>query len=149
MTALFASAVDVQAWINNDKIQVNDSNSQKQNLQATRIIKGQLTSIFDPIVLASWADPSTTPELIREIAGRLTAAFLYASIYSEESGGEVSAYAQWLYNGAIADLAQIVSGNLVVADDNGNPVDPAGSGLLSFFPDNTTVPLFTVGDVFG
>lgn len=145
---MFASRTDIQSWLRPDKFQVDDANSEKSNIDATRIIKGQLAGFFAPIVIASWADPANTPGLIRGIAGRLTAAFMHAGVYSEESDREISAYSQWLYDGAMALLAQIIAGTLTVTDDDGNPIDTTGGGLLSFFPDDTTVPQFTMDKYF-
>jgi hypothetical protein len=149
MTTVFASLTDIQAWIQSDKIQVDDANSEKANISATRIIKGQLTGFFAPIVITSWADPESTPELIREIAGRLTAAFMHAVIYSEESDREISAYSQWLYTEALGALTEILVGTSVVLDEAGEPVDTTGGGLLTFFPDDTApAPSFTVEQFF-
>lgn len=145
---VFASKTDIQAWLQPDKIKVDDANSQKPNIEATRIVKGALAGMFAPIVIASWADPSTTPELIRGVTGRLAAAFLHARIYSEESDREISAYSQWLYQQAMADLAAIVTGTLTVVDVDEIPIDTKGTGLLSFFPDDTTTPMFTIGREF-
>lgn len=145
---MFASKTDIQAWLQPDKIQVDDANSQKPNIEATRIVKGSLAGMFAPVVISTWADPDTTPELVRSVTGRLAAAFLHASIYSEESDREISAYSQWLYDGAMITLSQILAGSMTVIDDNGDPVDTEGSGLLSFFPDDTTTPLFTVDQYF-
>lgn len=146
---MFASLTDIQAWIQSDKIPVDDANSQKANIEATRIIKGQLNGFFAPVVIASWADPTSTPELIRSIAGRLTAAFMHAVIYSEESDREISAYSQWLYTQAMLMLTQILTGDSVVTDGDGNPIDTTGGGLLSFFPDDSaSPPMFTVDQVF-
>jgi hypothetical protein len=145
---VFASKTDIQAWLENDKILVDDANSQKSNIEATRVVKGALAGFFAPIVITSWADPDSTPELIRGITGRLAASFIHAKIYSEESDREVSAYSQWLYTQAMLDLNGILNGNLTVVDENGEPVDTTGASLLSFFPDNTTTPLFTIAKEF-
>jgi hypothetical protein len=146
---MFASKTDIQAWIQSDKITIDDANSEKANIEATRIIKGQLAGFFAPIVIASWADPDSTPELIRSIAGRLTAAFMHAVVYSEESDREISAYSQWLYTQAMLMLTQILTGDSVVTDGDGVPIDTSGGGLLSFFPDDTApAPMFTVEQVF-
>src|SRR6266849_5172931 len=109
---MFASKTDIQAWLRQDKILVDDANSAKPNVEATRTIKGQLSGVFSVITLSSWADPTSTPDQIRSIAGRLAAAFLYREIYSEESAA-IPAYAQELYNEAISMLQDIRSGNLV------------------------------------
>ena len=144
---VFASKTDIQSWLQPDKIQVDDANSQKANIDATRIVKGQLAGMFQPVVIASWDSPDNTPELIRSVTGRLTAAFMHANVYSEESDAEISAYSQWLYDGAMAVLAQILAGTMTVTDSNDNPVDTTGAGLLSFFP-NDDSPLFTIGKQF-
>lgn len=146
---VFASLTDIQTWLEVNKIQVDDANSQKANIDATRIIKGQLAGFFEPVVIASWADPDSTPEIIRSIAGRLTASFMYSTIYSEETASEVSPYAQLLYAQAMMQIAQIEAGTIVVVDDNGDPIDTTGSGLLSFWPDDTTTgPAFTMDGFF-
>lgn len=145
---MFASVTDIQSWLQSDKFQVNDANSQKQNIDATRIVKGALSGVFEPIVIASWADPQTTPPLIRSVTGRLTASFLHAIVYSEESDREISAYSQWLYDGAMAVLAQIVAGSMAVLDDNDNPIDTTGAGLIEFFPDDSVPPMFTMTQEF-
>lgn len=145
---MFASKTDIQAWLRQDKILVDDANSQKPNIDAMRIIKGQLAGVFAPIVIASWDAPENTPQLIRGVAGRLAASFIHAVVYSEESDREISAFSQWLYDGAMAELLKIVTGTSTVTDDDGNPVDTTGQGLLSFFPDNSTTPMFTIGQTF-
>lgn len=144
---MFASKTDIQAWLQSDKILVNDANSQKPNIEATRIVKGQLAGMFSPLVIPAWADPNSTPELVRSVTGRLAAAFLHASIYSEESDREISQYSQWLYNGAMATLAQILIGTSTVIDDSGNPIDTTGAGILDFFP-NDDSPIFTIAKYF-
>jgi hypothetical protein len=144
---MFASKLDIQAWLQSDKITVDDANSNKPNIEAERLIKGQLSGLFAPVTLSSWADPTTTPETIRSIAGRLTAAFMYRTIYSEESD-TIPEYAQSLYNEAIGMLQDIKSGSLVVLDDTDTPVDTSGSNILSFWPDNTTLPVFTMDQTF-
>lgn len=145
---MFASKTDIQAWIQSDKITIDDANSEKPNIEATRIVKGALVGMFTPIVVASWADPDTTPELVRGVTGRLAAAFIHAGVYSEESDREISAYSQWLYDGAMALIAQILAGTEIVVDAGGDPINTTGEGLLSFFPDDTTTPQFTMDKFF-
>jgi len=142
---MFASKTDIQTWFRSDKIIIDDANSQKPNIEARRIIVGRLAGFFSQIVITSWADPETTPELIRSIAGRLAAAFLYQSFYSEEAD-DVLEYAQWLYNNAILMLDQIVEGVLVVVEvDESGPIDVTGAELVGFL---TTEPIFTMTKEF-
>jgi hypothetical protein len=143
---MFASLTDIQAWLANDKVIVNDANSQKPNIEAMRIVKSQLSGVFSVTTLASWADPNTTPSLIRSIAGRLTAAYIYRERYSEETG-EIPAYAQELYNEAISMLGDIKQGNIVVLDDSDNPLDAEGGLVLGFWP-NDSAPVFTMAQEF-
>jgi len=146
--ANYASNQDVQSWLGQDKIDVTDQNASKVKIDADRLIRGYLTGVFTPVTIAGWTTPDNTPEMIRGIAGRLSAAFLYRSIYSEEQEA-IPEYAQELYNEAIALLEAIKTGNIVVIDPiTGGPVDSSAGGQLEFFPDGTTVPVFTMDQVF-
>lgn len=144
---MYASLDDISAWLRDDQVRVSDANSKQPNIDAGRIIRARLSGVFAPAVLTSWADPDSTPELIRSIAGRLAAAYLYRSLFSAESD-EVNQYAQQLWNEAMQIINDIRIGDTVVLDSNGDPVDTTGANLISFFPDNTTSPLFSVSDVF-
>jgi len=144
---MYASLDDISAWLRDDQVRVTDANSKQPNIDAGRIIRARLSGVFAPAVLTSWADPDSTPELIRSIAGRLAAAYLYRSLFSAETD-QVNLYAQQLWNEAMGILDDIRIGNTIVLDGSGNPVDTTGSNLISFFPDNSTSPLFSVGDVF-
>lgn len=143
---MFASNTDIQSWLQNDKVTVDDTLAGKPNIDATRTIKGQLAGIFSPLTISSWADPASTPEIIRGIAGRLAAAFIYRKIYSEEDTS-IPEYAQALYNEAISMLQDIRLGSLIVTDDTEEPVDTTGSTLLGFWP-NDDSPVFTMDQEF-
>jgi len=143
---MLASREDIQAWLRQDIVPVNDANSQKPNLEALRDIRGQLVGTFAVTVLNSWDSPDNTPEQIRSIAGRLAAAYMYRMFYSER-GDEVPPYAQELYNEAIAKIAQIQTGAITVVDDTGTPIDITGANLLSFWP-NDSSPSFTMDKEF-
>jgi len=143
---MFASNADIQNFLGDDKIIVTDALAAKPNIEAERLIRGQLAGLFTPLTMSGWNSPENTPELIRGIAGRLAAAFIYRATYSEE-GTDVPEYAQVLYNEAIQMLMDIKDGTLTVVDGGGDPIDSSG-GLLSFFPDNTTTPAFTMDQVF-
>lgn len=143
---MFASKTDIQAWLQNDKITVDDANSAKPNIEATRTVKGQLAGIFSPVTISSWATPATTPDIIRGIAGRLAAAYMYRSIYSEEDTS-IPEYAQELYNEAISMLQEIRLGSIIVTDATEEPVDTTGSTLLGFWP-NDDSPVFTMDQEF-
>lgn len=150
-TELLASLNDVNGWLTEDKLEATGANSAQAQIEAWRLIRGQLASSFTPVTLAGWVDPNSTPDLIRGIAGRLIAAYIYRAVYSEESDTVVPAYAQLLYNEAISMLADIRAGNLTVVDVNGNPI-AGGAGFTNtdFYPNNsTTPPYFTMDQIFG
>lgn len=144
----YASNSDIEAWfsVNGDKIDINDANSSKAKIEADRLIRGMLAGVFTALTMSGWTTPETTPEQIRGISGRLCAAYIYRGIYSEEQEA-VPEYAQTLYNEAIAMLNDIKTGNLVVVDPGVNPVE-GNTGILSFWPDDTTTPKFTMDQEF-
>jgi hypothetical protein len=143
---MLASISDIQNFLGDDKIIVTDANSNKAGIEADRLIRGQLAGVFTPLTLSTWVDPETTPELIRGISGRLCAAFIYRATYSEEQEA-VPEYAQVLYNEALMMLSDIKEGTLTVIDPGFEPIDSSGS-ILSFWPDNTTSPAFTMDQTF-
>lgn len=148
---LLASLQDINGWLTDDKLEANETNTAQLQIDAQRLIRGQLASSFTPTVLSSWITPATTPGLIRAVAGRLVAAYLYKKVYSEE-GMQIPAYAQDLYDEAIAMLTDIRAGNLTVTDDDGNPIDGNTESLSSadFFPNNSSdPPYFTMSQQFG
>jgi len=104
---------DVQIHLPVDTLKVenvpDDLSDAKRD--AERIVRGYLTGSVDPLVLASWATPATTPETIRAIAGRLAASILYR-IRLAASVPEYVQYAKALYDEAIMMLNQIVGGVL-------------------------------------
>lgn len=141
---MFADKTDIQTWIRNDVVLVDDSNSQKPNVEARRTIIGQLSGYFSSIVIQSWADPDSTPVTIRSIAGRLAAAFLYRTLRDSEQDS-VSEYAQKLYDEAIADLQLIKTGDIIVLDDSDEPIDVSGTDLVGFLASD---PVFTMDQEF-
>lgn len=141
---MFASNSDIQSWLGEDKIEVTDGLSRKAKVDADRLIRGQLAGVFTLVTLSSWATPDDTPELIRGISGRLSAAFIYRELYSEETT-TIPQYAQELYNEAIQMLLDIKTGNLVVIGVDESTEVPSSAGMLSFWP---TAPVFTMDQTF-
>ena len=107
-----------------------------------RIIRGYLAGHIPGEEIATWQTPVSTPELIRDIAGRLVAAFRYRKLYSEDVN-EISPYAQNLYTEAINMLNMIVSGELtIVSLVDEELVDlERGAGLsrMHFYPTDDQV----------
>lgn len=151
MAELLASLDDINRWLPVDKLEATNANSDTFQVEALQLIRGQLASSFTPVILASWDNPTDTPQTIRAIAGRLIAAYLYRAVYSEDVAN-IPQYAQELYNEAISMLAQIRANQLIVLDGSGNPI---GQNLLAesasdVWPNNTTDgPYFTMAQKFG
>lgn len=144
---MYASISDIQTWPREDRIDVNVVNSVKPGIEADRLIRAQLAGVFASTVSATWVDPDTTPETVRSIAGRLTAAYLIRNLYSEE-GNAIPEYATELYVEAVQMLADIRRGTLTVVDATGAPVNPVSSDI-SFWPDDSTDgPYFTMAQQF-
>lgn len=148
---LLASLSDINTWLPDDKLEANDANSNKLQIEAWRLIRGQLASSFLPTTLASWTTPETTPDQVRSVAGKLIAAYLYRQVYAEETT-DIPKYAQQLYNEAVAELIQMRTGAIIVLDVDDNPIEINQQSMSSadFFPNNSTDgPYFTMSQVFG
>ncbi len=113
-----ASLDDVRTHIPPDKFEVTDGNVEIQLYQTDveRVIKGYLSSVFSATTIAAWADPTSTPALIRACAGRLVAAFYYAKRLSEDIPDWDKTYPQRLYNDAIMLLEDIRIGQATLPE---------------------------------
>ena len=121
-----------------DKVAVDTAEFDETQLDAERIVRGYLANYYTPTTLSLWTDPEHTPGLIRSIAGRLIAAFVYRKRYSEDSLDDPT-YAQMKYNEAISLLQGIQASTIVV---EGVLDQPTTDRLTSadFWPNNTTDP---------
>lgn len=144
----YATIVDVNVHLPVDKLQIEDAEAEPLLIDAQRLVRARLTGVFDITVIDSWATPATTPELIREITGKLVAAKFYAKLVAEDEA-DGSKYAQDLYNEAIQMLTDIRLGNLTVIDPAGDPISNDNLTETSFWPDATTQePFFKVADTW-
>lgn len=147
---ILATLEDVNGFLP-DLVEITDGDDKQFQVDAQRVIKSQLAGVFTPLVLTGWDTPANTPQLIRGIAGRLIAAKWYSIEFSQETT-EIPRYAQGLYNEAIAMLADIKRGALIVVDDSNNPIG-TGSELdltsADINPNNSSPePVFTMGMEF-
>jgi hypothetical protein len=145
-----ASLDDVNVFLGEDKLQALDADDNSSQLDAERIIKGKLSYIYSPVVLASWTTPPTTPEYIRAIAGRLVAALYYGRAYSEEAV-TVPAYAQKLYDEAMEMLCKVYDGIVILPEVPAVDQPTTGGRLTSgdFMPTSNEAPKFTMNEVWG
>jgi hypothetical protein len=136
---MYAETTDVNRWLDGDVLQVTSGDYVSEEDSAERIIRGYLTGKVDGATMNGWTTPSSTPEMIREIAGQLVAAFRYRKMYSEDSGAVDTSYGQLLYNEAMMKLNSVVQGDVDLVG-----VDPtlvtAEHELTqgNFYPDDTT-----------
>ena len=144
--ASLATLAEINVHLPTDKLEIETGADTELQLDAERIIKGYLGNVYSVATLAAWADPESTPSLVRAIAGRLIAAFHYALRYSEDTTKRPQ-YAQFKYKEAMDMLAQIVAGTLTLTD-----VDEVATTGFSFttadFWPNDDEPVFTMAKEF-
>lgn len=148
---LLASLADVNVHLASSS-QVLDALNADLQIDASRLIKAQLTGVFQPAVLVGWGSPDTTPPIIRAIASRLIAAKWLSRQTSESHITEIPAYAQELYNEALMQIAGIKNGSIIVIGIDGNPiveVDDLDLGESDYYPNlSGPPPMFTVGRIW-
>jgi len=143
----FINDADIQAHLPKDKLDVDNlpDDVEAFKLDAERIIRGYLASVFEPLTLAAWITPEVTPGQIRAVGGRLAAAFIYRVRYSEDDT-DTPEYAQTLYNEAMAMLVGIANGSISLDDvlDVGATFDNS-----HFYPNATAAdPIFSMESRF-
>jgi hypothetical protein len=149
MTQILADLDDINTHLPEDKLEGNDDNTDKLQIDAARFVRAMLAGFVPTATLATWDEPDNTPELIRGIAGRIIAAKYYAIRYAEDS--DISEYAQALYNEGMDMINRIRSGELVLLDESGNEIAVLGASLSEddFFPnDSSDPPVFTMDQQF-
>src|SRR4051794_20397559 len=115
---MLADITDVQTYLPTDRIPTDAGDIAGYQLSVERIVKGYLVGIFSASTMAAWTTPTTTPQIIREVAARMIAGYRYRDRTSEETPGgiEETTYGQRLYNEAMGMLNDIRAGNLDVID---------------------------------
>jgi hypothetical protein len=115
--ASFIHNDDVQVHLPVDKFLLADypNDLAKSLLDTERIIKGRLSGTFSPLTLAGWNSPNSTPETIRAIGGRLTAALLYRNRLAQDYPEDAD-YARLKYLEAMQMLEMIVTGELTLPE---------------------------------
>lgn len=141
----FASLKDVNTHLPDDKAQALDADIPELGIDADRLIRARLAGIINVSTILTWVSPATTPEIIREISGMLIAAKFYAKLVAEDEA-DGSAFAQELYDRAIAMLDEIREGLLVIIGVDDIEIDTSAIEG-SFWPNDTTqAPFFAVAD---
>jgi hypothetical protein len=123
-----------------DKVAFTSSGDAAPQIEsAGRIIRARLGSFIDATYMSTWIDTTSTPEFIQEIAAKLAAALQYRRRASEDVPDAVSAYAQQLYDEAMADLQCILDGDVEIVEVGLVTTGTGGSRLseLHFYPNDT------------
>ena len=143
---LYATLDDTNAHlpVEQGKAQIMDGQDDLLQIDAYRLIRGRLSGTFDLSVINTWVSPATTPEQIRQIAGKIIAAKWYALLVAEDEP-DGSTFAQNLYNEAIAALNDIRNGTLTVIGVDGEELENSALIESSFWPNDTSPgPSFTI-----
>ncbi|HEX6825796.1 MAG TPA: hypothetical protein VF077_05700 [Nitrospiraceae bacterium] len=141
----FANAADANKFLDGTTISVTDGDDDGEQTSAEQIIRAYLTYRVPTATMANWdvsVLPASVPPLIREIAGRLVAAYRYRKLASEDNGS-IAQYAQALYNEAIGMLDGILSGKLSIPE-----VDPTTMDGTSHLEDGMFYPNDAATDPF-
>jgi hypothetical protein len=117
LTQPIVDDTDIQVHLPVDKFLVSDypNDLVKTKLDVSRVIFGRLSGTFSPATLASWSDPTSTPETIRAIGGRLGAALMYRNRLAEDYPEDAD-YAQLKYREAMMMLEMIVTGEMTLPE---------------------------------
>ena len=145
---LFATVDDINAHLPENKAAISDADDDLLQVEAWRLIRAKLSTTFATTTLNDWADPDSTPDIIRTVAGMVIAAKWYAELYAEDSDADAT-FANNLYLQAMDLLNQIAAGLIVITDDTGEPlVDTSSLSSDDFYPNDTVPPVFTMGKEF-
>jgi hypothetical protein len=145
---LFATVDDINAHLPENKAAISDADDDLLQVEAWRLIRAKLSTTFATTTLNTWADPDSTPDIIRTVAGMVIAAKWYAELYAEDSDADAT-FANNLYLQAMDLLNQIAAGLIVITDDTGEPlVDTSSLSSDDFYPNDTVPPVFTMGKEF-
>jgi hypothetical protein len=140
--------INVHLPVEQGKAQMMDGQDDMLQVDAYRLIRGRLSGTFDLTVINTWTNPATTPEQIRQIAGKLIAAKWYALLVAEDEP-DGSLYAQTLYNEAIAALNDIRNGTMSVIGIDGLEIESTTATQTAFYPNDTAPdPSFSVEETW-
>lgn len=140
---ILASLDDVNAHLDGNVIEATADNTNLVQISVARIVRGYMARLFDSATLMSWSSPTTTPDIIREIAALLIASQVYFNEASRQSL-EISNenFAQRMYDQAMKMMNQIIDGEIPISGEI-----PGGASDLTeddFFPIDNTDRAFTL-----
>ena len=144
----YAALSDVNKHLPDDKAQASDADITDLSIEADRLVRTRIASVVELDTVALWVDPDSTPEIIKTISGLLIAAMFYAKLVAEDEA-DGSAFAQGLYDQAMALLMDIRNGDAIIIGVDGIEVETDILSGTSFWPNATTQePFFKVADAW-
>jgi hypothetical protein len=139
---ILASLSDINANLDGTVVSANAMNTALLQISVARIVRGYLSRVFTRTQLLAWDIPEHTPEIIREVAGKLIASQLYFNKTATQSlDVDENSFAQMRYNEAMQILKDLVSGEQVISGLT-TELETTMSEL-DFFPRDSTDRSFT------
>lgn len=148
MPEILASVDDINTHLPTDKFTVEEATVDLLQISVARMIRGYLSNTFTKVTLVSWDSPADTPELIREVAGKLIAALYYAQRVAEDTTDDPPSLPQQLYDQAMKTLSGIRSGEITLLDSTEDPTTTGEFTTDDFFPIDDTDRAFSMGKSF-
>lgn len=133
---------DIQVHLPVDKFLLEDmpDDLAQVKLDVERVIRGRLSGTFAPLTLAGWSTPTTTPEYIRAIGGRIAAALLYRLRLAQDDPDDIQ-YARIKYREGMEMLEMVADGSVVLPE----VLEPVDTGRRLTLGNYTpTEPVFTM-----
>lgn len=141
---ILASTPDINGNLDQNVTPATDDNTDLIQISVARIVRGNLSTVIDNATLQSWANPDSTPEIIREAAAKLIAAQHYFNEISKTTPIiDPDSLAQKLYDQGMAILNGVIGGTIVI--ENIITTSSESMSVLDFHPSDATDRAFTMG----
>lgn len=153
--AVHVTDVEVQQWIQDDRLQVADVDPVLESSAFSRV-EGKLSLRYDT---STWTTTTTTPALVRSVISMLMAAWIINRSHGEMTA-DVDSYGVHLESSAYELLGALADGSITIGDDI---TSTYSTGQPAFWPTDmaTTIAsedgwdadgaaplMFTTGKVF-
>lgn len=126
--AVHVSDVEVQQWIQDDRLQVTDVDPVLESSAFSRV-EGALSLRYDT---STWTGTTTTPALVRSVISMLMAAYIMNRSHAEVTA-DVDSYGIHLESSALELLGALADGSITIGDDI---TGTYSTGQPRFFPND-------------
>ena len=135
---MYLTTESVLAWSNGDKVTWATSVDASLDSQIASQVLAKAARAFD---IRTWIDSNTTPKLIVSIMSMIYVGRKFQEMYGEDSLN--SDYGTALVIDANNMLENLISGDLLIIDEDMIPIESSAVGSVSFEPLESD-PLFSV-----